>query len=244
MAEVIVYHVYNKKKRIHKSPTPLRHDPSHYQKHKRWGIEKFLFRISRILLIAGLILVVYSYGPSVFFWVQGNFGTVVSNFKLSKTEVTHLEVSTQTAKVFKEPPFDAKLPKTNRLTIPKIGVDTDIQEATYDNYEEALKKGVWRVSNFGAPNEHGVPMILAAHRYGYLAWTNLFRHKSSFFNLPSVKQGDIVQIVWRQRKYTYEVYATGQGTEITDYSADLILYTCVELTGPDRIFVYARLIQY
>lgn len=244
MSEVIVYHVYNKQKKIHKSPTPLRHEPGYYSKHKRSGVEKFLFRISRILLISGLVLVVYSYGPSVFFWVQGNFGTVVSNFKLSSTEVNHLEVSTKTAKVVYEPPFDAKLPKTNRLTIPKIGVDTDIQEATYDNYQAALEKGVWRVSNFGAPNEHGVPVILAAHRYGYLAWTNLFRHKNSFFNLPSVKKGDIVQIVWRQRKYTYEIYNVEEGKEITDYSADLILYTCVQLSGPDRIFVYARLISY
>jgi sortase (surface protein transpeptidase) len=88
-----------------------------------------------------------------------------------------------------------------------------------------------------------MPIILAAHRYGYLAWTDLFRRQNSFYNLPKIKVGDTVEIDWGQRKYTYGVYTTEEGTQITDYSADLILYTCESLTGDERFFVYAHLIQ-
>ena len=66
---------------------------------------------------------------------------------------------------------------------------------------------------------------------------------ASFYNLPKVKVGDIITIDWQQREYKYGVYKTENGEEITDYSADLILYTCINLSGPERVFVYARLIS-
>jgi sortase (surface protein transpeptidase) len=163
------------------------------------------------------------------------------NFKISSNEIKQLENSKNTQEVY-EPVFDPTLPKTNHLVIPSIGVDTNIQEATLDNYENALRNGVWRVSDFGQPGDNIEPIILAAHRFGYLNWTNSFRRLNSFYNLPKVKVGDIIEIDWRQRKYSYEVYALGKGTEITDYFANLILYTCETLTGEERIFVYAKLI--
>lgn len=166
----------------------------------------------------------------------------LANFNLSNKEVITLSEETESAVKRNLPEFNPSLPKTNHILVSSIGVDTDIEEATYDNYEAALKKGVWRVSNFGQPDLLGAPVILAAHRYGYLAWTNTFRHKSSFYNLPKVKVGDVVTIYWQQRAYKYGVYKTENGTAITDYSADLILYTCENLNGEERIFVYAKLI--
>ncbi|KKS80793.1 MAG: hypothetical protein UV56_C0008G0001, partial [Candidatus Woesebacteria bacterium GW2011_GWC1_43_10b] len=64
-----------------------------------------------------------------------------------------------------------------------------------------------------------------------------------FYSLPKLKTGDTVEIIWRQRKYLYEVYKEEEGEEITDYSADLILYTCESLSSPVRIFRYARLLE-
>ena len=206
------------------------------------GLSIWALKISRILAVVGIALIIFTYAPSVWYWAQSQIGNYSTSFALSQTELTKLSVYSNAQKPTTTPAFDPKLSVINHLSIASIGVDTDIQEATLDNYEEALKKGVWRVSDFGAPNETGTPVILAAHRFGYLAWTNLFRHKNSFFNLPKVKTGDTVSIIWRQRKYTYEVYAVGKGTEITDYSADLILYTCENLAGPEREFVYGRLI--
>ena len=83
-------------------------------------------------------------------------------------------------------------------------------------------------------------MILAAHRWGYVYWTNSFRTLNSFYNLPKLAVGDKIEIIWNQRKYLYEIYDSGTGDKITDYSANLILYTCELWNSPTRIFKYAK----
>jgi sortase (surface protein transpeptidase) len=142
-----------------------------------------------------------------------------------------------------QPPQDATLPAENRIKIDVIGLDTQIVEEPVERYEEAFKLGVWRVPDFGDAFYRERPMILAAHRFGYLAWTNQYRRENSFFNLPKLKSGDQIQIIWNQRRYLYEIYAGDEGEQITDYTADMILYTCKFLESTDRIFRYARLIE-
>ncbi len=198
-------------------------------------------KIANVLAITGAILMIASYGPSILYFIESGGRNVVSAF-LAKTAKDGASEPKTAAPATYEPQFDPSLPLGSHLEIPSIGVDTALQEATYDNYEDALRKGVWRVSDFGAPGE-AKPTILAAHRYGYLAWSNLYRKQNSFFNLPKLKVGDIVEITWHQRKYVYEVYAEEKGEQISDYSANLILYTCVTLTGEERIFKYARLLE-
>ncbi len=215
----------------------------HIYKSEGVSSQSFLLRVSKIFAITGIGLLLYSFGPSAFYFAKSGLKASVSAFKLTGSEVESLAAANQPAPVQYSPRFDPTLPKEAHLKIGSIGVDTILQEATYDNYEEALKRGVWRVSDFGAPVDNTKPTILAAHRFGYLAWTNTFRRKNSFFNLPKLKIGDTVEITWRQRKYVYEIYAEGKGEEITDYTADLILYTCEALTGPERIFRYARLLE-
>lgn len=136
------------------------------------------------------------------------------------------------------PPLNPSLPKTNRLAIPTIGVDGEIH--TGDNWEQILEKGVWIVPGFGSPNDNQQPIILASHRWGYLDWSNSFRKLNSFYSLPKLQNGDQVQVIWEQRLYTYEIYKSESSTEITDYSADLILYTCQLWNSPVRIFRYAK----
>ncbi len=193
----------------------------------------FLAKLAKISALIGIVLLALLYSPAIF----SHF-----NFNLSTKEVANLSSESLPIKTKYEPAFNPRLPKDNHLIIPSIGVDTSLQEATYDNYEEALENGAWRVSDFGAPGDN-ISTIVAAHRFGYLAWTNIFRHQNSFFNLPKLKVGDTVEIDWHQRKYIYEVYAEEKGTEITDYSANLILYTCENLTGEERVFKYARLLE-
>jgi len=142
-----------------------------------------------------------------------------------------------------QPPLDETLPQENRLVIAKLGVNTVIQEEPLERYEEAFKKGVWRVPDFGDPFERGRPTILAAHRFGYLSWTNQYRRENSFFNLPKLEIGDRVEVIWGQRRYEYEITGAGETEEILDYTADLILYTCRFLESEIRIFRYARLIE-
>lgn len=140
---------------------------------------------------------------------------------------------------------DPSLPEGHYLTIPKIGVDTMIREASTDKYEEALRLGVWRVGEFGDPekSEEGRPIILAAHRFGYLEWTQTYREKNSFYKLPELSGGDQIAIVWNQHRYSYRVTKIEEGSKITDYSSDLILYTCKFLASPIRIVVYADLVE-
>ena len=136
------------------------------------------------------------------------------------------------------PPLDLSLPKQPGLIIESIGVRGEIHPG--ENWQEILKTGIWQVPNFGTPEDNSQPIILAAHRWGYLNWTNQFRYLNSFYNLPKLKIGDEIKINYNQRQYTYKVYAQELGEQITDYQADLILYTCQLWNSPIRIFKYAK----
>jgi len=139
------------------------------------------------------------------------------------------------------PPIDPSLPRENGLIIEAIGVRGKIHQG--DNWQEILKKGIWQVPNFGDPENNQKPIILAAHRWGYLNWSNQFRHLNSFYNLPNLKIEDKIIINWNQRQYIYKVVKEEVGEEITDYTADLILYTCQLWNSPIRIFKYAKRIN-
>jgi len=136
------------------------------------------------------------------------------------------------------PDFDPSLPEKNGLIIEKIGVRGEIHEG--DDWKNILKQGIWRVPNFGTPNRTGQPVILAAHRWGYLEWSAAFRKLNSFYSLPQLTTGDKIKITWEQREYEYTIYSTETGTAITDYKANLILYTCQLWNSPVRYFVYAN----
>lgn len=213
MPEVIIYHAYDQ-------PAA----PSFFS--------RLLLKVSKILAVSGVLVLGFSFLPSIWHTVTSNSETI---------EVPAVEI--KTAENLYQPRFNPQLPSENRLIIPSIGVDTQIQEATLENYEEALKEGVWRVSDFGTPFSRQRPTILTAHKFGYLKWSNLFRRKNSFYSLPKLKEGGIVEIIWKQRKYVYKIYGTGEGEEIADYSADLILYTCESLNSPVRIIKYAKLLE-
>ena len=136
------------------------------------------------------------------------------------------------------PDIDPSLPKENGLLIDKIGVKGEIHEGP--DWEEILKQGVWRVPDFGTPEDNSRPIILAAHRWGYLNWSAAFRKLNSFYSLPDLVAGDTIKIIWNQRQYEYKIYSVSSGTKITDYSTDLILYTCQLWNSPVRFFVYAN----
>lgn len=141
------------------------------------------------------------------------------------------------------PPQDMTLPEGRWLIIPRIGVRTELQET--EDSEDALATGVWMVPDFGDPGSTDVPLILAAHRFGWKWWwqDDYWRYHS-FYLLPDTEPGDLVEVIDDHRKYVYEIYAGEEGDEITDYDADLILYTCKFLNSPIRHFRYARLVDW
>lgn len=193
---------------------------------------------------AGLIMFGVAYAPSGWYYLSSKLG-IERNTKVIAETVRSAEtvgVSPHKVNIY-QPVQDPSLSQEPRLIIPSVGIDTRIYEATDQNFEEALKKGVWRVNNFGTPYEREKPIILAAHRFGYLKWSIPYRLKNSFYNLPKTEVGDTVEIVWNQRKYTFAIYAEEEGKEISDYSADLILYTCKDLESDVRVFKYARMLE-
>jgi sortase (surface protein transpeptidase) len=148
------------------------------------------------------------------------------------------------------PPVDPSLPTANGLIIESIGVKGEINEG--EDWQNILRKGIWRVPDFATPADQLTnrntdkptnwqkPIILAAHRWGYLDWSSGFRKLNSFYSLPKLKEGDKIQIIWELRKFEYEVYSVQTGTEIPEYNADLILYTCQLWNSPVRFFVMAN----
>ena len=207
------------------------------------AVAKTSSKLAKILFICGVVVLLVLYLPSVIFALNPSklniSELILSSFGKKTTAST---VATAQKSTY-QPRYDSKLPLTSSLTIRSAGINTTINESSMASYEDSLEKGVWRVPDYGTPYSRQLPTILAAHRYGYLRWSIPYRLKNSFYNLPKVKAGDTIEIVWRQRKYLYEVYATGKGEKIADYSADLILYTCESLNSPIRIFKYARLLE-
>jgi len=214
--------------------------PENYQREADLMLSRLLAKTAKILFTLGLAIIFVSFLPSVWYSLQSGGPEVIS--ELLAITAKKREVTVEVVKPEYQPKLDPSLPLENRIKITSAKIDTTINEATLDNYENALKKGVWRVADFGTPADRSKPLILAAHRYGYLKWSIPYRLKNSFYNLPKLKNGDTVEIVWRQRKYIYQVYAEGEGESIADYDADLILYTCENLSSPVRIFRYAKLL--
>lgn len=139
------------------------------------------------------------------------------------------------------PPLDTSLSETNSIKISSIGVDSKIVQNL--NSSQGLEEGIWIVPEYGNPENNNLPIIIAAHRFGYVYWSSEFRVKSSFYNLPKLKVGDRVQIIWNQRSYEYEVYKAENSSQISDYDADLILYTCKMYNSPERVFRYLNRIN-
>ena len=197
-------------------------------------------KLAKIFFVSSIVLLLTLFGPSIWYSLNGS-GSLVDVIA-RKFENKTPSVLTPVKETY-QPRFDATLERGSYITISSIGVESQINEGTYESIEETLKKGIWRVPDFNTPPNRESPTILAAHRFGYLAWTNKFRKENSFFNLPKIKEGDTVEIIWKQRKYVYEVYGSSKGGEIEDYSADLILYTCENLNSQIRIFKYLRLLE-
>jgi hypothetical protein len=173
---------------------------------------------------------------------QEDGSDLISNYDL---EADASEVKRETdendSAMKNQPEFNENLPEGKWLVIPRIGVRSELQDN--ESYEEALLTGVWQVPDFGTPEDQSLPMIVAAHRFGWKWWweDDYWRYHS-FYLLPELEEGDTVEIIYNQRKWIYEIYAGEEDQQISDYDADLILYTCKYLDSPMRIFRYARLV--
>jgi sortase (surface protein transpeptidase) len=208
--------------------------------------KKFLKILSKVYLVLGIVLIFFAFSvlaitfyPQI--WYSVDKGATDTEFTTIEKQITLLE-EVEREEIIKEepesnlPPIDTSLPIENYLRIGSIGIDSEISQE--NSSEIGLEEGIWLVPNFGTPEYNDLPIIIAAHRFGYVYWSTEFREKSTFYNLPKLRVGDRVQIIWGQRSYEYEVYKTEDNTQITDYEADLILYTCRMYNSPTRVFRY------
>ena len=212
-----------------------------FKKLKRPSLRQFLFSL---FMLGSVVLLAILFVPMVYYTLfpadpvpikASSEGTPLGgSFDQNNNRVETRRIP--------EPPYDPTLPDGQWLLIPRIGVQSEIIETA--NSEEALAKGIWRVQDFGVAGDLTKPMILAAHRFGYKWWweSNYWKYHS-FYLLPKLEPGDFVEVIANHRKYLYEIYAGEEGEEITDYNADLILYTCKFLNSPLRHFRYARLLD-
>ena len=208
--------------------------------------KKFVKYISNFYLFLGICLILLSIGifmvPTIPYIVYRiNPAETEKEIDSLSTDIDTEAVITGESDSITLPPIDTSLPKDPYVRIPKISVNSPI--FYQKDYISALKKGTWMVPEFGTPMNGKTPIILAAHRFGYRTWSKEFRNTISFYNLPSTKKGDIIEIVWEQRLFKYQIYKAEEGNYITDYNADLILYTCKFFNTPVRIFRYAKIVE-
>jgi sortase (surface protein transpeptidase) len=206
------------------------------------------------MALAVLVLVVV-YGPKLYYAVFLGQATGSNSQSANQAEqqfVTESKAQQQQTQPTQEahqpeqeqkylPPKDENLPAGEWLIIPKIGVNSQLQRT--ENEHDALNSGLWWVPDFGKPGDLDKPMIVAGHRFGWKWWWQSdYWQKHSFYRLPELQPGDIVEVIADQRKWQYKIYQAEEGVEITDYDANLILYTCKHLNSPIRYFRYARLL--
>ena len=142
-------------------------------------LSRNLKKLSILFAAFATIVLIVSFGPSLWYLIQGGAGQnskVLGSY--SNTEFGDLTQENQEEVIY-QPRLDTSLSKENRIIMPSVKIDTIVHEATSEDYEEALKKGVWRVSDFGDPYSRSKPLILAAHRFGYLKWSIPYRLKNS-----------------------------------------------------------------
>ena len=190
------------------------------------------------LLLLTLVLVAVPISPYV--WYRINPAETEREIEKITVDVIEEDIE-ESEQIPKIPPLNENLPEGYHVVISSINVNSPISDSK--DYTKALKSGSWIVPEYGTPEKDELPIIVASHRFGYTSWSNEFRNRISFFNLPKTDIGDTVSIYWNQREYIYKIYGKEESTYISDYSADLILYTCKYFNSPIRIFRYAERIN-
>lgn len=222
--------------------TPVKSVRIYQTKKSSISLQNWFQRILLFIAIMSMIILLFVFSPQVyyhFFPAQ----TITYQTEESGTALGgDFEEGAKEQMVERyQPEKDESLPKGDWLIIPRIGVRSEMMMT--QSSDEALAEGIWWVPDFGKPGDD-LPIILVAHRYGYQWWwkTDYWKY-NSFYLLPDLEPGDVVEIVSDQRKWMYEIYQAEEGEQITDYSANLILYTCKYLNSPVKHFRYARLID-
>lgn len=131
------------------------------------------------------------------------------------------------------------IPTANRLVIPKIFVNTPINEGTDESV--LFQTGMWHRPNTSTPDKGG-NTVVAGHRFLYT------RGSDTFYHLDKVEKDDTILVYWEGKEYVYKVFEIEvvgpEHIEIEYNTSDPIitLYTCTPLwTSEKRLVVKASL---
>jgi sortase (surface protein transpeptidase) len=194
-----------------------------------------------VLIVSAFCLLIVNFSPNLWYYIDGgavsaDTKTLVGTVEAEKL-VSTVKTSAQNYSAAKAlPPVDTSLPKEMTLIIPSIGVNAKIHLGK--DGEKELEKGVWQPPSLGNPLSNN-PMLLASHRYGYLSWSNDFRTKNSFYNLPRLNPGDEIIIAYQQRAFKYKITKKYEDDKIIAPNTDMVLYTCKFFRSSERIIVLA-----
>lgn len=136
--------------------------------------------------------------------------------------------------------FAIFIPKIHAASpiIPNVDPDNETE------YLQKLKQGVAEAKGFALPGQKGITYLFA-HSSDY-PW-NITRYNTAFFKLNELKIGDQVYILYKGKKYIYDVKEIRtvwptQVEAITKTKHNLVLQTCTPIgTSLQRLLVYGDL---
>jgi sortase A len=138
------------------------------------------------------------------------------------------------------PTTNTPKPAGDQLIIPSIGLQAPVLDGKYAN---TLDKGLWRRPKTSTPDK-GSNVVIAGHRFRY-------KDYSYFYNLPSAKIGDRIELDYKDHKYYYQVSETKivdpyeVSIEKPSLDDQLTLYTCTPMwTSKQRFVVIATLLEH
>ena len=160
----------------------------------------FSVSIWSIIAASAIIVLVYPFLPLVVYNFS-NFNAftskedireiVLGNFELNPTEGANIQDLTNV-----QASSGVVMP-SNRIVIPKIGVDIKISSA--NNEKEALSSGAFHFPSTSTPDK-GSNSAYSVHRYKYLPPSS-----ETFYLLHKLSVGDDFSIFWEGREYQYKV---------------------------------------
>lgn len=133
------------------------------------------------------------------------------------------------------------------ITIPKINASSplvdNVDPWNESEYREALKQGVAIAKGFAKPGESGTIYIFAHSSDS--PW-RISSYNTVFFRLGELKKGDLIEINYNGKKYSYlvdylvEVWPNEVEAVTRNTRNQLILQTCTPIgTSLKRLLVFA-----
>lgn len=206
---------------------------------------RLLLALAVLFMVVGVSLLVYPFLPMIRYALIKPAPTVTYETALTDvpagTTVTTDEGETIVVNPVEQPKRRGSVkpkPASNRLVIPKIGVDVAIVEGK--NQDVALNQGIWHIPGTSTPDK-GSNTVLSGHRFRFLSGPR------TLYLLDRVKKGDLMSVYWKGKEYRYVV--TGQKivkpnqVEILDPTDKprLTVFTCSPLfSTKERLVLFAK----